>query len=118
MRRMKLYLDEHVHLTLATLLHAHGIDCLTTRDAGNLGLSDDEQLSFSTHDGRAIVSFNHRDFLQLAIQWQARGLSHAGIILSKELALPELTRRLHRFITEYREINLTNQVIWLPSIPR
>ncbi len=31
---MKVYLDEHIHLTMASLLHARGIDCITTRDAG------------------------------------------------------------------------------------
>ncbi len=114
---MKVYLDEHIHLTMASLLHARGIDCITTRDAGNLGCSDEAQLAFATSHGRAILTFNHKDFLQLATQWHATGRSHAGIILSKELAIPELIRRLHRFITHYATTDLTNCVIWLPSIP-
>ena len=105
---MKFYLDEHIHLTVASLLHARGIDCLTTRDAGNLGYSDEAQLAIATSQGRAIFTFNHKDFLQLA---------HTGIILSKELAIPDLIRRLHRFITQYPTRDLTSSVIWLPSIP-
>ena len=114
---MKFYLDEHIHLTMASLLHARGIDCITTRDAGNLGFSDEAQLAFATSQGRAILTFNHKDFLQLARQWHETGRSHAGIILSKELAIPDLIRRLHRFITQYATMDLTNCVIWLPSIP-
>jgi hypothetical protein len=101
---MKLYLDEHIHLTLAVLLQARGIDCLTTRDAGNLSLSDEEQLAFATSQARAILTFNHRDYLCLAKQWHDLGRSHAGIILSKELAMPELIHRLHRFIIDSHKI--------------
>ena len=28
---MKVYLDEHIHLTMASLLRARGVDCITTR---------------------------------------------------------------------------------------
>ncbi|TKB67396.1 MAG: hypothetical protein E8D52_12530 [Nitrospira sp.] len=114
---MKFYLDEHIHLTMASLLHARGIDCITTRDAGNFGFSDEAQLAFATSQGRAILTFNHKDFLLLAKQWHETGRSHAGIILSKELPIPNLIRRLHRFITYYATRDLTNCVIWLPSIP-
>jgi len=51
---MKFYLDEHIHLRIASLLHARGIDCITTRDAGNLGFSDEAQLAFVTSQGRTI----------------------------------------------------------------
>jgi predicted nuclease of predicted toxin-antitoxin system len=56
---MKVYLDEHIHLTMASLLRAHGVDCVTTRDAGNLGCSDEAQLAFASSHGRAIITFNH-----------------------------------------------------------
>jgi len=103
---------------MASLLHARGIDCVTTRDAGNLDFSDEAQLAFATSQGRAILTFNHKDFLQLVKQWHKTGRAHAGIILSKELAIPDLIRRLHRFITQYATTDLTNCVIWLPRIPQ
>lgn len=45
---MKLYLDESVSVALATMLAQHGIDCLTVRDAGHLGQSDEFQLRVAT----------------------------------------------------------------------
>ena len=114
---MTCYLDEHIHLTVASLLHARGIDCVPTRDAGNLGYSDEAQLAFATSQGRAIFTFNHQDVLQRAHTWHETGRAHTVIILSKELAIPDLIRRLHRFITQYPPRDLTNSVIWLPSIP-
>lgn len=62
---MRLYLDEHVPVSLASPLAAHGVDCLTTQQAGNAGLSDEAQLAFATSNARALVTFNRRDFLTL-----------------------------------------------------
>lgn len=111
---MRLYLDENVPVLLATALAAHGIDCLATRDAGNRGLSDEEQLAFSAQEQRALVTFNCKDFLTLVSHWQATGRSHAGIILSKELPLPELVRRFRRLAIHCRDRNLRDTITWLP----
>ncbi|HQR14656.1 MAG TPA: DUF5615 family PIN-like protein [Nitrospira sp.] len=45
---MKLYFDEHVHPLVAVMLRERGIDCRTTREAGNLGRSDEDQLRYAT----------------------------------------------------------------------
>jgi predicted nuclease of predicted toxin-antitoxin system len=110
---MRLYLDEHVPVALAPVLTAHGVDCLTTLQAHNLGLSDESQLAFATENQRALVTFNRKDFLSLARQWQDQGRSHAGLILSQELPLPELLRRFRRFLQRHQAEDLTNHVLWL-----
>ncbi len=112
---MRLYLDEHVPPVLRALLGEHGIDCLSTQAAGNLGLSDDEQLAFAGREQRTILTFDRKDFLQLAALWQETGRSHAGILLSREVLLPELLRRLRRFFRRHRETDLKNQIFWLPT---
>ena len=89
---MKLYLDENIPAVFCTTLAAHGVDCLTTQQAGHLGLSDVQQLAFATTEGRALVTFNRKDFLPLVQQWQESNRTHAGLILSKELPVPELLR--------------------------
>ena len=99
---MRLYFDERVPLLLCALLGEHGIDCLSTQAAGNLGLSDDAQLAFAGRKQRTILTFDRKDFLQLAALWQETGHSHAGILLSREVPLPELLRRLRRFFRRHR----------------
>lgn len=113
---MRLYLDENVPVPLATALAGHGIDCLTTRDAGNRGHSDSEQLAFATQEQRSLVTFNCKDFLPLATHWQEIGRSHAGMILSKELPLPELIRRFRHLAIHCRDRNLRDTIIWLPVV--
>jgi len=110
---MNLYLDENIPVVLCTALAAHGVDCLTTQQAGNLGLSDVQQLAFATTEGRSLVTFNRKDFLPLVQRWQESTHTHAGLILSKELPVPELLRRFRKFLHQHQTDDLTNLVLWL-----
>jgi hypothetical protein len=113
---MRLYLDENVPVLLARALADHGVDCLTTREAGNRGCSDEEQLAFATQKRRVLVTFNCKDFLPIVRQWQKNGRSHAGMILSQELPLPELIRRFRHLVIHRRNCNFMDVVIWLSPI--
>lgn len=115
---MRLYLDEHVPLVLASFLRAHGVDCLTTRDAGNLSLSDEDQLIAATRERRALVTFDCADFIGLAQGWQAQGRSHSGIILSKVLPLTELFRRFRHLVVHSQGRELTDTILWLMPPPK
>jgi hypothetical protein len=113
---MRLYLDENVPVILASLLSAHGVDCLTARQAGNLSLSDEEQLVFTAKEQRVLFTFNCRDFLELAKNWHVAGRTHAGIILSKEFSLSDLVRRFRHLVIHHRDHDLINKVLWV-SVP-
>ena len=87
-----LFFDEHLHADLAEMLMKDGYDVLTALAAGraNQGISDPEQLAYATDHGRVFVTFNARDLYPLAIQWQAEGKRHAGIIVSHQRPAWEL----------------------------
>ncbi len=111
---MKLYLDENIPIVLCEALAAHGVDCLTTQQAQNLGQSDDQQLAFASAQGRALLTFNSKDFLPLVQEWQKAHRRHAGLILSKEWPVPELLRRFRRLLHQQQHNDdLTNLVLWL-----
>ena len=60
---LRLYFDEDsMSQSLAMALRSRGIDVLTAHEAGTLEASDEEQLRFATSEGRAVYSFNVRDF--------------------------------------------------------
>ncbi len=71
---IRYYFDQHIHSAVTIGLRAHGVDILTSQDAGRCGLPDTDQLAFATAEGRVLVSFD-ADFLGLA----ASGMPHAGI---------------------------------------
>ncbi len=72
---IRYYLDQNMWGTVAVGLRQHGIDVLTTQEAGRCGLSDSDQLAFATAEGRVIVTFDV-DYLAL----HNAGISHAGIV--------------------------------------
>jgi len=111
---VRLYLDESVSVVLATVLRQHGLDCLTAREAGHLGASDEFHLSFATSEHRALFTHDTRDFLRLATAWNAARRTHAGILLAHQVPLRELILRFRAFLFRYQAADLSNQVLWLP----
>jgi predicted nuclease of predicted toxin-antitoxin system len=104
---VRLYFDRHIMKRLAADLRSCSYDVLTTEEAGKDTASDEEQLAFATAEGRALLTFNIRDFAPLHEQWQAAGQSHAGIIVSQQLGsrqygwlLERLLRLLNHFTAE------------------
>ncbi|MBE2201476.1 MAG: DUF5615 family PIN-like protein [Anaerolinea sp.] len=67
--------DEHIPSAVIVGLQRRGIDVWSTRQAGLLGASDEDQLAFATRRQRVIITQDD-DFLVL----HAQGIEHAGIV--------------------------------------
>lgn len=78
---MKVYLDENLSSVIAELLRQHGLDATSAQDVGNAQLDDRAQLAYATQEGRAFVTANVVDFIELAHEAVATNTEHAGIIL-------------------------------------
>ena len=78
---MKVYLDEDLSSVIAGRLRKHGIDTPTAQDVGNVQLEDRAQLAYAAREGRAIVTANVIDFVELAHEAVATNTAHAGIVL-------------------------------------
>ena len=83
MPNLKLYLGENYPTELAVQLRRRGIDVITAREAGNLGLSDDGHLVFAASQGYVLLSFD-QDYVGIWKAWFREGKSHSGIVLSQE----------------------------------
>lgn len=89
-----LYLDEDVNVLVAALLRARGFDVQTTRDAGRLTASDEDQLTYAAAQDRALLSHNRADFESLHRQYMESGQHHSGIILAIRRPPHEIAQRL------------------------
>jgi len=78
---VKVYLDENLSPAIAEILRQNGVDTRTAHEAGNVQLDDRAQLTYATLEGRALVSANVADFIELARDAVATNTEHAGIIL-------------------------------------
>ncbi len=109
----KLYLDEDVDPLLAIVLVGRGYNVQTTEEAGMRSATDEAQLQWAVGQGRAVVTHNVRDFVALAKKYATSGRAHCGIIVSDQVPLRQLLRRVLRLLDLHSAENLYNQLIWL-----
>jgi hypothetical protein len=72
-----LYADENFDAGAVAELRRLGHDVRTVEEAGRQGSDDPTVLADATAEGRAVVTFNRRDFIKLHLQSSA----HAGIVV-------------------------------------
>ena len=111
-----LYTDEDVTADLAPALRRRGCDAQSTAEAGNVSLSDEDQLRYAAEQARAIFTYNIEDFISLARQWYEQGIEHAGIILSEQFSqrqFGELLRRLLRLLDSLTADEMRQQIVYL-----
>jgi Arc/MetJ family transcription regulator len=113
--RLTLYLDEHVQLALAEALRARGVDILTTQEATNIGLDDAGQLAFAAENRRSLFSYDKRHFARIHYEWKSKKRQHAGIILSDQLAIGLLLRRLMKLHFSLNTEDMINRLEYLGS---
>lgn len=113
--RVRLYLDEDVDIALAAALRQRGVDVLTTLEAGKSQQKDDGELAFATQTGRALFTHNRRDFARLHKAMMEKGGRHTGIILSDQLPLGALLRRLSRLCFSLTHEEMGNRLEFLSS---
>lgn len=77
--RVRFYADEHVSGAVVQGLRLHGVDVLTTAEAGMIGASDEEQVVFAIAEGRVLYT-QDADYLRL----HRAGVTHAGIAYAKQ----------------------------------
>lgn len=111
---IRLYLDEDVSVFVAQLLHPHGFDVLTTREAQNLGASDAAQLNFATTQQRTILTHNRGDFERLHEATLREQSHHAGILIANRRPSDfELARRILVVLDAFTAEEMTDQLLYL-----
>jgi predicted nuclease of predicted toxin-antitoxin system len=111
--KLRLFLDEDVHAALAAALRKRGHDTVLALEAKRLGLSDESQLNFATQENRCLVTFNVGDFVRLLNRWIDASREHAGIIVSKQLPVGEMLRRLLALLQKENADSLRGRVRFL-----
>jgi hypothetical protein len=92
-----LYLDECLtDKALARQLRAAGHLIYLISELGYLGRDDPFQLESATGLAAVLVTQNQRDFVPLHHQWQAEGLTHSGILLTRWLPIGARVERMER----------------------
>jgi predicted nuclease of predicted toxin-antitoxin system len=113
---IKLYLDEDtISRALIRALRARGVDIVTTQEAELMGVPDDEQLAYATAQGRVIFTFNTRDYAVLHTEYLLKQQTHAGIIVSDQVQVGLLVRRLLKLLDAKSAEEMQNWLEFLSS---
>lgn len=112
---LRLYLDEDVHKRLAAALRLRNFDAVSAHEIDRLGLDDEKQLELAASLGRALFTFNARDYIQLHLQWLREGRQHAGIIVSDQTVIGVVVRRLLNLLNRVTPEQMRNQLFWLQT---
>lgn len=115
----RIYEDEDAMSgVVGRMLADAGIDCLTSNQAGNGGLSDQAQLEFATARGRVIVTHNMKDFLRIHGEWARAGREHAGIIIitAQRTAPRVVVAKLTQLLEERTEQDMVNAILFIGPV--
>ncbi len=115
---IKLYLDEDAQSNaLAKALRQHGIDVLTTSEAGQITKPDSSQLAFAASSERAIYTYNVGDFMALHSDYLKKEKNHSGIIIGEQsrFDVGEQMRRLLRIVEAKSVEEMENNVEFLSN---
>ena len=108
-----IYVDEDVDVLVADLVRARGFEVLTTRDAGHLQATDEEQLTFAASAGRTLLTHNRVHFEALAQTYFAAGQPHDGIIVAVRRPPRDIARRLLRILNAVTAEEMHNHVRYI-----
>ena len=109
----KLLLDEQIWKYLAKLLREEGFDVIHVNEVDLDATPDEQIMAYAVEKHRAVVTFNVRDYVPLAIQYVEDGKEHYGVVVSKELSHGELKRRVTKLLQSVAAEELMNSVRYL-----
>ncbi|MBI5354506.1 MAG: DUF5615 family PIN-like protein [Chloroflexi bacterium] len=109
----KLLLDEHIWAYLAKLLRGQGFDVIHVNEVDMVATPDEKIMEYAVGEHRAVVTFNIKDFVPLAIQYYEDGKEHYGVVVSKELSRSELQKRVTKLLENVTAEELINGIRYL-----
>lgn len=109
----KLLLDEHIWAYLAKLLREQGFDVIHVNEVNLVASPDDKIMAYAAGEHRAVVTFNIKDFVPLAIQYYEDGKEHYGVVVSNQLTRAELQKRVLKLLKNVTAEELMNAVRYL-----
>ena len=78
---MRFLLDEDLPPRAAEISRGLGLDAVSVHELGRQGFSDRDQLRFASVEERIFLTRNHRDFIELTVEFYRAGEAYTGVLL-------------------------------------
>lgn len=113
---VRLYLDEDtISRSLIKALRARNVDIVSAHEVGFVSVADEAHLAYATEMERTVFTFNTRDFVQLHGVWLREGRRHAGIIVSDQVHVGQIVRRLLKLLDDRSAQEMENWLEFLSN---
>lgn len=113
---ISLYVDEDsAYRRLPTLLRAEGFDAVSALELGHTGSEwdDEKHLTYAAENQRAVLTHNTRHFVPLSQKWEREAREHYGIIVSEQVGIGEVLRRLLRLLDTMTKDEMKSKLRYL-----
>lgn len=95
---VRLYVDADITPKLARILRTRGYDVVSAHEVGKAEVSDEEHMAFAAAQGRTLLTCNVQDFTPMFEDYWFAGRNHCGVVVSEQLELGEMLRRVLAFL--------------------
>jgi len=108
---IKIYINESIDVAVAEGLKRRGVQALSAKDTGNLGLTDEEQIQYASREEAAIFTHDD-DFLSLVAK---SNREHHGLIYvhQQKLSTGECIRRIKTLVQIKTPKEMQNHIEFL-----
>lgn len=112
--KIKIYADENINGAIVNGLRRRGVEIQSTHDAGNLGITDEEQLAYAVAQ-KACLFTHDDDLLTIADHWQKIGKEHFRILFihQERLTIGEIIRRIKLIVDILSPEDMKNHIEFL-----
>ncbi|MCK4417145.1 MAG: DUF5615 family PIN-like protein [Candidatus Latescibacteria bacterium] len=112
---IKLYLDEDIDTRLVPAVKFLGFDVISVAETDRRGLSDEEQLSYASDQGRTILTHNTAHYAQINKRWLREGKSHCGIIVAPQWPFKAILACLRNLLSLLDAEDMLNHIEYLSN---
>lgn len=112
--KIKIYTDENVNGAIVNGLRRRGVEIQSTHEAGNSGISDEEQLEYAVTQHACLFTHDD-DLLTIADQGQKIEKEHNGIIFvhQEKLSIGEIINRIKLIVDILSPEEMKNHIEFL-----
>jgi len=115
MKRIRIYTDEDVTISVCKALRLRGFEAFATIEENKCESSDEEQLEYATSIAAVLLTHNVQDFPRIHYEFVKKKLHHNGIIVAKQAAVGEIIKCLVRLAAAVSAEDMRDRLEYLSS---